>query len=65
MEQKAELRNWRIIEISDTIRMLVGQIYNDATGRFEDGATVRTSNIMWIDEMKSVARTRNTTYTLV
>jgi hypothetical protein len=64
MEQKAQLRNWRILELG-AVRLLVGQIYNDNTNRFEDGSTVRTSNIVWIDEMKSIARTRNTTYELI
>lgn len=62
-EQKAELHQYRILDLGD-IKMLVGQIKNDATSRFDNGTTVRTSPIVEIDEVEGWARTRNTLYTL-
>ncbi|AUR91615.1 hypothetical protein NVP1161O_173 [Vibrio phage 1.161.O._10N.261.48.C5] len=40
MEQKARLENWVLVG-----NQLLGEIYDDNTGRFKDGDYVRTSSL--------------------
>lgn len=58
----AILRNWSIHEWADW-RCVVGTIYADKKGRFEDGRTVRTSYIRNLDGQHLI--TANTRYLLV
>ena len=43
-------------------RVAVGQVYNDAKGRFKDGTTIRTSEIVYIDYEFRKIFTQNTVY---
>ena len=58
------LRNWVIRERSDGCYVLEGNIYNDAKGRFKDGARVTTSHLLSINFITHIAVTRNTEYYL-
>lgn len=43
-------------------RVAVGQIYNDVKGRFKDGTTIRTSEIVYVDYEFRKIFTQNTVY---
>ena len=59
------LRNWSIHKTWDGCYILVGNIYNDSKGRFDDGTEVRTSALRSIDFVLGVAYTEHTRYILV
>lgn len=60
-EITGELREWREEKVFG-VRVLIGKIYNDSKGRFEDGTVVRTSAVSKIAD--NVAYTRNSVYKL-
>ena len=67
MKVTATIENWAYNKKSNTI---VGEIYNDANGRFEDGTPIQTStlNPMSIQESSpvdgAVMHTLNSSYLL-
>ncbi len=58
------LRNWVVFPRSDGAYVLEGEIYNDARGRFADGASVTTSRLLSINFITHIAVTKNTEYYL-
>ena len=58
------LRNWSIDHHWDGNMVLHGEIYNDDKGRFPDGATIRTSRLLYIDFVEGIAKTKNSVYHL-
>lgn len=65
MEQKARLENWVLVG-----NQLLGEIYDDNTGRAEDGTACHTSPLLPMAQQVSSPKegvevfTRNTTYLL-
>lgn len=43
-------------------KVAIGDIYNDSKRRFEDGTTIRTSEIVYIDYESRKIVTQNTVY---
>lgn len=58
------LKNWDIHRALDGDVVVVGTIYNDAKGRFEDGTIIRTSTVRNVDFVTGILETRNTLYNL-
>lgn len=63
MENTAELRNYRLIDLGP-YKSLVGQIYNDSADRYDNGTTVRTNQLVELNEEAGYARTKHTKYIL-
>jgi len=59
----ATLKDWRISDTHGFYR-LMGKIYDDAEGRFEDSTAILTSRLRSIDFEKGIAKTKNSTYKL-
>ena len=58
----AELRDWRKEYIGDGFR-IIGKVYGDIKGRFDDGERIYTSYVTaWIDD---IVTTKNSKYKLV
>ena len=55
--------NWFQYPTEDKLQ-LIGEIRDDLTGRFADGTTVRTSEVLTFDVDKLIVETLNTTYKL-
>ena len=63
-KQKAIMRNWFMDHSrSDYKTVLVGEIVEHP--RFEKGATVTTSEVVFYDSESGVAKTKNTIYNLI
>lgn len=57
------LKDWLIIMCFGKVH-IVGTIYNDIKGRFEDGTEIRTSQVLKADFVNGVVETRNSVYHL-
>ena len=57
------LRDWEIKEFFGKY-VIVGDVYNDIKRRFNDGARIRTSEVLKIDFVNGVVETRNSVYHL-
>lgn len=60
---KMRLKNWQVKSLYRWI-YVVGYIYNDEKGRFEDGTLITTSAVKRIDFENKVVETLNSTYYL-
>ena len=59
----ATLRDWNIQRFYGKVTV-VGTIYGDTKGRFNDGDTIRTSSVLKADFVSGVLETRNSIYLL-
>lgn len=61
------IKNWNIGRVCEGLNrrvVIVGEIFNDTKGRFEDGSFIQTSYVKYVDFEKKVAHTRNSIYNL-
>ena len=57
------LKEWSIVMLGGKV-YIVGKVYNDIKGRFNDGDEIRTSQILKADFVNGVVETRNSVYHL-
>lgn len=57
------LKDWSIMRLFGDV-FIVGKVYNDIKGRFEDGDEIRTSRVLKADFVNGVIETRNSVYHL-
>lgn len=57
------LKEWSIVMLGGKV-YIVGKVYNDIKGRFNDGDEIRTSQVLKADFVNGVIETRNSVYHL-
>ena len=57
------LKNW-YVEMYYGRVTIVGKVYNDIKGRFDDGTEIRTSQVLKADFVNGVVETKNSVYHL-
>lgn len=57
------LKDWSILMLYGKV-FIVGKVYNDIKGRFDDGEEIRTSQVLKADFVNGVIETRNSVYHL-
>lgn len=55
------LKNWTIERWNNSV-IIIGKVYNDIKGRFEDGYEIHTSKVLKADFVNGVVETRNSVY---
>lgn len=58
-QHKGTIQNWYVMG-----KLVVGNLFNDPTERFPDGAFIHTSDIVKIDEENALLETNNSIYSL-
>ena len=59
-----ELKDWSIVKRYGNDVVIIGKVYNDIKGRFNDGEEIVTSRVLQADFVNGVIETRNSVYHL-
>lgn len=65
-QHKGTIHNWYVTNSwsGSKGKLVVGNLFNDPTERFPDGAFIHTSDIVKIDEENALLETNNSIYSL-
>jgi hypothetical protein len=58
------LKDWSIVKRYGNYVVIIGKVYNDIKGRFNDGEEIVTSRVLQADFVNGVIETRNSVYHL-
>ena len=58
------LKDWSIVKRYGNDVVIIGKVYNDIKGRFNDGEEIVTSRVLQADFVNGVIETRNSVYHL-